>query len=410
MHSYFKNTFPALTHKNFRYFWFGQCISLIGTWMQKTAQAWLVYSLTKSSFLLGLVGVFQFTPMLLLSLFAGVLIDKLPKKKIIITAQMILMFQSLLLTILVWSNKIEYWHVLILALISGIANTFDMPARQSFFISLVGKNHLINAIGLNSMIFNLARIIGPAISGFIMYTLGMNICFLINTISFLAVIMGLLKITEEGLPSTNIKNMNIFNNIKTGYLYVINNKNIFTVMLIMGAVCTFAMNNDIMIPVLAKTVLNQSEKGYSFLLSAMGLGSLLGAITTAKNSKNSPKKSVIIYSALLSSIFLILLGIANNYYIDMILLCFLGFFNLRFLNTANSTIQLNSSDEYRGRVMSFYTLLNAGTTPIGNLFAGSVTNSLGVTIGFLVCGLLTGLFSLIIILIAKNIKSKRLAR
>lgn len=395
------NNASSLTHKNFRYFWFGQAVSLVGTWMQRTAQLWLVYSITKSPFLIGLLGAFQFAPMLFFSLFAGVLVDRFPKKKILLVTQSILMIQAFILTILVWTGVVQYWHILILALIMGSANTFDLPARQSYFIKLVGKNHLMNAIALNSVIFNLARIIGPAVSGIMMKYAGMTFCFLLNALSFVAVIWGILKIDVEGNPVKNAKKeKNIFADIKSGLLYSKNNVIILLPMLFMGIVCTFAMNNDVIIPVVAKTVFNKGETGYSVLLSSMGAGSLIGAFTIAKKSKTGPKMKNLIISSICVSMFLIIAGFTKNYYACMFVIAAIGFFNLRFLNTANTMMQLNSPDEYRGRIMSLYSLLNAGTTPIGNLFTGAITNRFGALSGFFTCGAVTGI--LIIMLLISN--------
>lgn len=396
------NNASALTHKNFRYFWCGQAVSLIGTWMQRTAQLWLVYSMTNSPFLIGLLGVFQFAPMLLFSLFAGVLVDRYPKKKILLVTQTVLMIQAFIITILVWTGTIKYWHILILALIMGIANTFDMPARQSYIISLVGKKHLMNAIALNSVVFNLARIVGPAVSGIMMKYTGMTFCFLINALSFIAVIWGIHKIDIEGNPTNIVKQKNILKDIKSGLSYSEKNASVLLTMLFMAIICTFAMNNDVIIPVVAKTVLHKSETGYSVLLSCMGAGSLIGAFTIAKSSKVGPKIKNLITSSLCISVFLLLAGITTNYYIDMFVIGEIGFFNLRFLNTANSLMQLNTSDEYRGRVMSLYSLLNAGTTPIGNLFAGTVTEHFGALTGYFSCGAVTGILIIILLIFGRS--------
>ena len=187
----FNNPFTALKHKNFRYYWIGMCVSLIGTWMQNIAQPWLAYTLTNSPFLLSLIGIVQFTPMLIFSLFAGVIIDKFSKKKILLFTQTASLVITLVLAILVWTGKIQYWHILIMATMLGIVNTIDMPSRQSIIIELVGKEDLMNAIALNSMVFNLARIVGPAIAGIVMGYAGIAVCFFANSISFAAVVVGL---------------------------------------------------------------------------------------------------------------------------------------------------------------------------------------------------------------------------
>lgn len=373
--------FPALTHRDFRYFWTGQCISLLGTWMQRTAQQWLVYSITKSPLLLGILGVFQFLPALLFSLFAGVIIDRFPKKNILIITQSILMLQSLILAFLVWSGYVRYWHILLLGAILGFVNTFDMPTRQSFFIELVGKKDLVNAIALNSTIVNLAKIVGPAIAGLIMTCLGAAGCFLLNGVSFIAVIIGLFKI-ETSNNKTTAKKGNIISDVKAGLRYIISSEILLTAVLAMFIVGSFDMNVDVINPVFAKEVLHKEASGYSILMSAMGVGSLISALIIATKSRKKPNKRLIYKSAIFLSIILMILGFIDNYFISIILMGATGFFNLKFMNAVNSTIQLNTNDEYRGRAMSVYSLMLFGTGPFGNLFAGSVTEKFGANMGF----------------------------
>lgn len=373
--------FPALTHRDFRYFWTGQCISLLGTWMQRTAQQWLVYSITKSPLLLGILGVFQFLPALLFSLFAGVIIDRFSKKNILIITQSILMLQSLILAFLVWSGYVRYWHILLLGAILGFVNTFDMPTRQSFFIELVGKKDLVNAIALNSTIVNLAKIVGPAIAGLIMTCLGVAGCFLLNGVSFIAVIIGLFKI-ETSNNKTTAKKGNIISDVKAGLRYIISSEILLTAVLAMFIVGSFDMNVDVINPVFAKEVLHKEASGYSILMSAMGVGSLISALIIATKSRKKPNKRLIYKSAIFLSIILMVLGFIDNYFISIILMGATGFFNLKFMNAVNSTIQLNTNDEYRGRAMSVYSLMLFGTGPFGNLFAGSVTEKFGANMGF----------------------------
>lgn len=373
--------FPALTHKNFRYFWTGQCISLLGTWMQRTAQQWLVYSITKSPLLLGILGVFQFLPALLFSLFAGVIIDRFPKKNILIITQSIQMIQSLILAFLVCSGYVRYWHILLLGTILGFVNTFDMPTRQSFFIELVGKKDLVNAIALNSTIVNLARIVGPALAGLIMTCLGAAGCFFINGISFIAVIIGLFKIKTNNTRLISKKG-NIISDVKDGLRYIISSEILLTAVLAMFIVGIFDMNTDVIIPVFAKEVLHKEASGYSILMAAMGVGSLISALMIATKSRKKSHKRALFGSAIFLSIALMAVGFIHNYFISIVLMGITGFFNLKFMNTVNSSIQLNTSDEYRGRAMSVYSLMLFGTGPFGNLFAGGVTEKFGANMGF----------------------------
>lgn len=379
--------FHALTHKNFRYYWFGQCVSLIGTWMQNIGQSWLVYTLTGSPFLLGLVGTIQFLPVTIFSLFAGVVVDKFPKKKILIITQSISMMLALVLSILVFTHKVTYNHIIILALILGLTNTLDMPTRQSFIVEVVGKKDLMNAIALNSATFNLARILGPAIGAVLMSKLGAAWCFLLNGLSFVAVIYGLLQI--EPIPYVRKKDTNnkILDEIKDGLKYIFKTPVLFKSVLMITVMGIFAFNYSVLLPVFTKNVLHQQEGTYGFLMSSLGIGSLIGALTVSLRSKSGPKTRVMLISSIVVSIMLMLTGISRVQYMTAISLAITGIFNIYFSTTANSTLQINSKDEYRGRVMSVYALVFAGSTPIGNFFSGVAANKLNASGAFVLSGI-----------------------
>lgn len=388
-----KVIFPALRHRNFQYFWFGQCISLLGTWMQSTAQQWLVYTLTKSAFLLGILGVGQFGPMMLLSLLAGVFVDRFPRKKILLFTQTALMIQALLLAALVYLGHVRYWQVLALATVMGLINTLDMPARQSFIIELVGREDLPNAIALNSSIVNLARILGPAVSALLMARFGAGLCFLLNGISFIPVIAGILLIK----PLTRFvrpKQKAVLADIIGGLKYIAASPLLLSAILSMLAVGTFAMNMPVLIPVFADRALHRGVHGYGMLMSASGIGSLVGSLLLASRGRTRPGRKVLFASALLIALFMMAMNFMHAYFAALLTITLIGFCNIIFMNTANSTVQLNSSNEYRGRVMSVYTLCFAGTTPLGNFFAGSLTERFGPGTGFFMCGLVTALLVL----------------
>ena len=217
--NFFKTTFRSLKYRNFRLFWFGQCISLTGTWVQQTAQTWLVYSVTNSPFKVGLVGVAQFLPMLFLSLFAGVVVDHFSKKKLLVLTQALFLAQAVAMTLLTYTHIIQYWHILLLSFLFGVTQTLDMPARQSFFIDLVGPENVTNAISLNSTIVNLARIIGPALSGVLMMKLGATACFLINSVSYIPVIIGIMMIRVNEKQSVTYSR-NMLPEISDGMRYI----------------------------------------------------------------------------------------------------------------------------------------------------------------------------------------------
>lgn len=400
------NTFSSLKHKNFRYFWTGQCISLLGTWIQRTAQAWLVYTLTKSPFLLGLLGVFQFGPVFLFSLFVGVFIDRFSKKKLLIMTQCIFMVQSLILAFLVWTHHANYLNIAVLAVVFGFAQTLDLPIRQSFYVELVGKDDLMNAISLNSTIINLAKVVGPSIAGVLIVKLGITACFFINGISFIPVIYGLCKINVKA-NIINRNHENVINEIKDGLKYIIRSDVLRFTVILMIIVCVFSANTETIVPVLASAVLKMGAKEYSVLLSAFGVGALCGAIFMTIRSKRGLSKTILIGDSILISIAQILTYFSNQYYVIAILIVFIGFFYLTFLNMSNSTLQINTANEYRGRIMSVYSLITSGSAPIGNSFAGAIMQDAGANMGYIACGLAT-LILVIILLSFTKISGKNI--
>ncbi|MCO1601911.1 MFS transporter [Desulfosporosinus nitroreducens] len=380
--------FPALTHGNFRIYWLGQCVSLIGTWMQSIGQTWLVFSLTGSPMLVGLLGAIQFLPITFFSLFAGVMIDKYPKRTILLITQFISMILAFTLFMLVFTHTVRYEYILILALILGFLNTVDIPTRQSFTIELAGKQDLMNAIALNSATFNLARIIGPAIGALIMASLGPAWCFFLNGLSFMAVLISLLKIKVKPYVRKKVKN-NILKEIKDGLKYIAGEPPLLKTLLMVLIIGIFVFNFNVLIPVFTKNVLHQGEYVYGFLMSALGAGSFLGALMVSLNSKSGPKANVLIGSAVVVSINLILISVTKMYYYTGVLLIITGIFNIWFSTTANSILQINAKDEYRGRVMSVYSLVFAGASPIGNMFAGFAADRFGAHTAFWLTGALT---------------------
>jgi MFS family permease len=382
----FNSPFIALKHRNFRFYWIGMCISTTGTWMQNIAQPWLAFQLTNSPFLLSVIGALQFTPVLLFSLFAGVLIDKLPKKNILIFTQSASLVITLILAILVLTGKIQYWHILVTATALGFVNTLDMPSRQTFVIELVGKEDRMNAIALNSTVFNLSRIVGPAIAGIVMGYFGVAACFFANSFSFGAVVISLFFIKPLKIHIEPKKHENIFVSIKEGLQYIYGHEILFATLLVMAVVGTFAPNFGVLIPVFAAEILKQHETGFGFLMSFMGMGSFFGAILIAMLSRSGPKKIILYFVPLIVGAFLIIDGYTSIYSLTALALAITGFFFVMFTSSANSAMQLNSSNEYLGRVMSVYSLVFAGSTPIGNLYAGLIADRFNARVGFAACG------------------------
>ena len=379
------NPLAALSHRNFRLFWSGQCVSLIGTWIQRASQAWLVLEMTNSPFLLGLVGAAQFTPVLVLSLFAGVVADRVSKRKLVMYMQLALGVQALILSALVYTGTVQYWHVLTLAMLQGICSAFDNPARQSFIVEMVGKEHLMNAIALNSAIFNGARIIGPALGGFAMDAFGPALAFFLNGVSYLFVVGALFLVTVQELPSKN-KERRFMQDILEGLKYVKNTPAVRETLSLVGIIGIFALNLSILVPVLARDVLQQSASGYGLLMSFMGTGALLGAATLAWFAHHGPKRQLLYGGAIALTVMQLALALPQAYWTAGLLLFLLGWAQITYSATANSSLQVHAPNHLRGRVMSIYSLMHGGVTPIGNLFAGTAMSLYGASGGFLACG------------------------
>lgn len=399
--------FPALSHRDFRLFWTGQCVSLIGTWMQNIGQSWLVYQMTNSSFLLGFISTLQFLPVLLLSLPIGAIIDRYPKKKILFVVQFCMMSTAFILSFLIFMGWAAYWNIAILACVLGILNSIDMPVRQSFMVELASKEHLMNAIALNSTVFNAARIVGPSIAGLVFDSFGAAACFLVNGLSFIPVLISISKIEAQGI-CTNNKCSNVMADIKEGLAYIIKNPEVKTTVLMVGFNNAIVMNFMIMIPVMARTVFNGDSKVYGYLMAALGIGAFSGALILAATSYKGLRSRLQMSAFLGVAAFVLIEGLVRNYYIAFIFFIFAGFCMTTALSSSNTTLQLHSPDELRGRIMSVYSLVVGGTAPIGSLYSGIMCENFGVSTTFVVNGIL-GLvvMSLIIIYRQKLIKQRQ---
>ncbi len=393
--------FSALSHRNFRLFWYGQCISMIGSWMQNVGQAWLILQLTNSPFLLGLITTLQTLPIMILSLFAGVYIDRFPKRNLVILTQTGLMILAFLLSFITLSGIAKYWHVAVLATLLGLLNTIDNPARQALLIDLVGKDDLLNAIALNSSAFNLARIIGPAVAGILIGYLGIGLCFLINGLSFVVVIIVLLRIDVKGEVRSMTDGASFKRDMAEGIRYVAKTPRIYVAMLLMFLISTFAMNFNILVPVFIKIDLGMNASRYGFLMAAMGGGALAGALTLAQSAKKGARMRVLFLGAFWFSIFEGILGFASGLGTSMIFIALTGFFMIIFSATCNTTVQVNSEDNVRGRVMSVYNLVYNGVAPIGSMYAGTLSENLGAGWTFVISGVI-GVISCLIAYIAAN--------
>jgi MFS family permease len=385
-----KTLFRSLRHRNFRLFWSGQLVSLIGTWMQTVAQAWLVLELTHSSFKLGVVSALQFLPMLFLSLFTGPLIDYFDKRRTIIWTQTVLMALAFVLALLVWTGMVRYWHIVVLATLLGVVNTIDMPARQSYLIELVGKEDLMNAIALNSSIFNAARAIGPAIAGLLISKLGTAFCFFVNGLSFLAVIAGLLMMRITAASRRAPPSYDILRDITEALKHIRDTPLVLTTISLVSVVSIFGTNFNVLVPVFVRMELHRDAAAFGFLMSSFGVGALFGAASLAFLSRWEPKPGYMLVGGLGLSLFLILIGFQKSYGLTAVLLALAGWSMVTFFGVANTTVQLNTEDRLRGRVMSLYTMSFGGLTPFGSLLAGTVAHWIQAPLTFALGGLICG--------------------
>jgi MFS family permease len=379
--------FRSLKYRNYRLFFGGQSISLIGTWMQRIAMPWLVYHMTGSAFLLGVVSFAGQIPTFLLSPFAGVFTDRFNRYKVLLITQIVSLIQALILAILALTGSIQMWHIVTLSIILGCINAFDVPSRHSFVIEMVEKKEdLGNAIALNSMMFNGARLIGPSIAGIILATAGEGICFLINAVSYIFVIGSLLMmhVKPRELPK---KESHMLKELKEGLSYTFGFAPIKHLILLLGLVSLMGSSYQVLMPVFAKEVLHGSSVTYGFLMGAAGLGALLGAIYLASRETLLRLGRIIPAAAGLFGVGLIIMSFMKVFPVTLILIMFVGLGLMLHTASSNTILQIITDDDKRGRVMSFYTMAIMGTAPFGSLLAGFLAKYIGTSETILVGGL-----------------------
>jgi MFS family permease len=383
------SVFRAFQHRNYRIFFAGQLVSLIGTWMQSVAQMWLVYRLTGSAVLLGTVGFASQIPVFLLSPLGGVLADRRERRRILLATQTASMLLALALAVLTLSGRIQVWQVLGLAALLGVANGFDIPTRQAFVVELVGRRDLINAIALNSSMFNGARIVGPAVAGVVVAAVGEGWCFLGNAVSYIAVIMGLLVLRLPLRPETSRSVASPVAQILEGWRFVARTAPIRALLLLIGLVSLTGMPYAVLMPVVAEDVLHAGARGLGLLMGASGTGALLGALVLARRTSLRGLETWVAFAALGFGVALIAFSFSREFWLSVALLVPVGFAMLLQMSSSNTLIQSMVPDELRGRVMSVYSMMFMGMAPVGSLFAGTVAEELGapatVAIGGLVC-------------------------
>lgn len=368
----------ALGHRDFRLFWCGQLVSLIGTWMQSVGQAWLVLELTNSPFRLGLIGALQFGPILLFSFLSGAISDRVRKRRLLLGTQAALMLQAFTLAALVWSGHVQFWHVAVLAALYGLATTLDMPSRQAFVAHLVPRGDLMNAIALNSAVFNGARVVGPAMAGLLVARYGTAAAFLMNGASFIAVLTALAAIRTEGAPSPR-RGVGLRAEIGEGVRYAAGTQRVALVMALLTVMGLFVVNMNVLVPLIARDVLHEGAHGFGLLMAALGVGAVAGALAVAALSVRRPPLALVVGSALAAAALVLVLSTARYFGPTATVLVALGFAQIVFMTSCNTTVQIAVPDELRGRVMGLYALVFAGMTPIGALIMGTVAEHWGVS-------------------------------
>lgn len=367
---------PALQYRNYRLFFGGQGISLIGTWMQRIAMSWLVYRLTNSAFLLGVVGFTGQIPIFLLTPFAGVLADKMNRHRVLIVTQTLAMIQALILAFLVFTGTVAVWHILSLSIFLGLIDAFDMPVRQSFMVEIVQTKDLGNAIALNSSIVNSAQLLGPSIAGILIASTGEGMCFLLNGISYLFVIVSLLamKITSRKMETQTTR---VLKGVREGFSYVFGFTPIRSVLLLLALISLVGMPYRVLMPVFARDILHGGPDTLGFLMASSGVGALVGSIYLAS------RKSVLgleKWIALASSIFgigLIAFSLSRVFWLSLFLILLSSFGMMVQMASSNTVLQTVVDEDKRGRVMSFYAMAIRGMAPFGSLLAGGLASKIG---------------------------------
>jgi MFS family permease len=372
-------TFRAFRHRNYRLFYTGQAISLSGTWMQTIGQSWLVLQITDSKEALGLVTMLQFLPITIFVLFAGVMADRLPKRDVILATRLLAMAQSVLLAVLVATNQVELWHVYVLALVLGISNAFEQPTRQAFVMEMVGKDDIMNAVALNSGLFNGARLVGPAIGGVVIWAFGVEAAFFINAASFIPTILALTMMDMSQLHTSEREQSSAagaLSELREGISYALRTPATRLSIIIAFFIGMFGFNFIIVVPLVSKYVLDGGSMELGFLMAALGAGAVASALVLASRREVTRRQLFISGAA-----FAVLLGAvaASHWFVVTFLaLVALGAALTAFGTTANTAVQLATPDHLRGRVMALWMLLFAGSTPFGGYLTGFLAEHIGV--------------------------------
>jgi MFS family permease len=378
--------FRALRHRNFRLFFGGQIISLVGTWMQTVAQAWLVYRMTGSSVLLGVLGFVGQIPIFLLSPLAGLAADRWPRRRVVIATQSASMLLAFILAALTMTGRIRVWEIIVLATMLGIVNAFDVPARQSFLIEMVGREDLLNAIALNSSMFNGARVAGPAIAAGVVAMVGEGWCFLLNGVSYLAVIAGLLLMRIEKAYAVHDGTAPL-EKLREGLRFVRHTKPIRALLVLVAIVSFMALSYTVLMPIFADRILHGGVNAYGTLMGAVGVGAMFGALALAMRQELRGLGNIVAYSATGLGISLVLFSASHWYWLSFAILVISGFTMMMQFTATNTLIQAMVPDQLRGRVMSIYSMMFLGMSPLGSLLAGALADHIGAPVTVAIGGL-----------------------
>src|SRR5271155_31639 len=375
----------ALRHRNFQLFFSGQLISLIGTWMQSVAQSWLVYRLTGSALLLGSVGFASQIPVFLFAPLGGITADRLNRRHIVIATQTAAMVLAFILAVLTLTGKVHVWHVFVLASLLGVVNAFDIPGRQSFLVDMVGKDDLMNAIALNSSMFNGARVIGPAIAGILVAKIGEGWCFFANAVSYIAVIIGLLLMRVQ-IPA-RASFASPLEHMLEGFRFVNRTEPIRALLLLLGLVSLVGMPYVVLMPIFADQILHGGAQGLGILMGATGVGALLGALTLAFREGVKGLGRWVAWCCAGFGASLTVFALSHKFWVSVILLLPVGYCMMLQMACSNTLIQVMVPDALRGRVMAVYSMMFMGMAPIGALLGGAVADRLGVQVAVAIGGM-----------------------
>jgi len=382
-----RHTFRALRHRNYRLFFWGQLVSLIGTWMQQTAMSWFVYQITNSKLLLGIVAAMGSAPMMLSSIWGGSLADRHPKRSILLATQTAQMVCAFFLAAGVWAGFATPSFIIVIAALNGVAMGFDMPARQAFTVEMTSREDLLNAISLNSSIVNGARVVGPSVAGLMIGAVGVAMCFLLNGLSFIAVIAGLLLMR---LPKFQRQiDVSPARHAWEGIVYSAKHQRVRTILLLFLAIGIFGWSYMVLMPAFARDVLGRGANGYGVLMSASGTGAFVGALVVATYGHLFLPRRLALGGVWLFAASLFALALTHNFYVALAFLFTAGFGMLLFFSTSNTVLQTIVPDEMRGRVMGVWSLVFGAMIPLGSLEAGAVAHWVGTPLalafGAIIC-------------------------